>query len=58
MNIMRLARYFQLESGDPDSVETIRLKYAEILNSFAIMVKIDEINQVYLEGLLKNKQAT
>jgi hypothetical protein len=42
-----------MELAESNSVESIRLKFAEILNSFAIMVKIDEINQVYLEGLLK-----
>jgi tetrahydromethanopterin S-methyltransferase subunit E len=29
-----------------------------IIGVIAIMVKIDELNQVYLEGLLKSKQAT
>ena len=57
MNILKLDRFFQMELAESNSVESIRLKFAETLNSFAIMVKIDEINQVYLEGLLKSKQA-
>jgi hypothetical protein len=46
-----------MELAESNSVESIILKFAEKLNSFAIMVKIYEINQVYLEGLLKSKQA-
>jgi len=34
MNILRLNRFFQLESADTNAIETIRLDFADILNSF------------------------
>jgi hypothetical protein len=57
IHILRLARYFQLESVEPDAVETIRLKYAEILNSFDFGTRL-ETGGIYFRSKLSSKNAS
>lgn len=57
IHILRLARYFQLESVEPDTVETIRLKYAEILNSFEFGTRLEQ-GVIYFRRNLSSKNAS
>ncbi len=57
MNLLRLARHFQLESADLDSVETIRLKYAEILNSFDFGRRFEPLG-IYFKRKIGSKNAS
>jgi len=57
MNILRLDRFFQMELTESDSVETIRLKFAEILNSFDFGTRL-EPGGIYFKRKISSKNAS
>jgi len=57
MNILRLDRFFQLESAETDSIEAIKLKYSEILNSFDFGTRL-EPNGIYFKRKLSSKNGS
>ena len=57
MNILRLDRFFQMELTESDSVETIRLKFAEILNSFDFGTRL-EPKGIYFKRKISSKNAS